>query len=100
MLGINYLAVVVAAVAALAASSVWYMVFGKALMELLGTDPGATVDIRKVPAWKKLAEFVRGFVVAYVLARFVVLLGVAGLIGALRLGFWTGVDYFSPMSHE
>lgn len=93
MLGINYWAVVVAAIAAFVASSVWYMVFGKALMEVLGTDPSVKVDIRKVPAWKKVAEFVRGFIVAYVLARFVVLLGVAGWIGAVQLGAWLWIGF-------
>jgi hypothetical protein len=37
MYDINYLAVVVAAVAAFIASSVWYIVFGEASMKLLVT---------------------------------------------------------------
>jgi hypothetical protein len=36
MVGMNYLAVVVAAVAAFVASTVWYIAFGKARAELLG----------------------------------------------------------------
>jgi len=76
MHGMNYLAVIVAAVAAFVMSSVWYIVFGKARMELLDTDPRATADMRKVPAWKKAGELVRELVVAYVVAHFVVLLGV------------------------
>ena len=50
MLDINYLHVLVTAVAAFVMSSIWYTVFGKARMELLGEDPRATADMRKVPA--------------------------------------------------
>jgi hypothetical protein len=87
MLEIHYLSVVVAAVAAFVMSSVWYTVFGKARMELL-QDPRATADMRKVPAWKKAAELVRELVIAYVVARFVVQLGVVEWRAALQLGVW------------
>jgi hypothetical protein len=88
MLEIHYLRVAVAAVAAFVMSSVWYTVFGKARMELLDQDPRATADMRKVPAWKKAAEVVRELVIAYVVARFVVLLGVDGWKAAVQLGAW------------
>src|SRR5215472_16469644 len=65
------------------ASSVYYMVFGKALMALLPSESVA-VDMRKVPAWKKAAEFVRGLVVAFVVGWFVAQLGVVDWKGALR----------------
>jgi hypothetical protein len=93
MLGINYLAVVVAAVAAFVASSMWYMVFGKERMKLLGDNPSAVADMRRVPAWKMLGEFVRGLVVAYVLAHFVVLLGVVDWRGAVQLGVWVWIGF-------
>jgi len=84
----NYLAVAGTTVAAFAASSVWYMVFGKQRMELLGNDAGATADMRKVQPWKMLGEIVRTFIVTYVLARFVVLLGIVDWKSAARLGLW------------
>ena len=93
MLRMHYLAVVVAAIAAFVASSVWYMVFGKERLKLLGNDAGATADMRRVPAWKMLGEFVRGLVVAYVLARFVVLLGVVDWKGAVQLGGWVWTGF-------
>ena len=43
----NYLALIAATVAAFVASSLWYVIFGKARVELLGKEPGATVDTRK-----------------------------------------------------
>jgi len=92
--GIHYLAVLVAAVAAFVASSVYYMVFGKALMALLPAESVA-VDMRKVPAWKKAAEFVRGFVVAFVVAYLVAQFGVVGWTGALRFALlvWVGFPF-------
>ncbi len=93
MPGMNYFAVVVSAVAAFAVSSLWYVVFGKERMELLGTDPGATADMRRVPAWKKLGELVRGLIVAYVLARFVVLLGIVDWRAAVQLGAWVWIGF-------
>ncbi len=88
MLEIHYLSVVVAAVAAFVMSSLWYTAFGKARMDLLDQDPRTTADMRKVPAWKKAAELVREFVIAYVVARFVVLLGVVEWKAAVQLGVW------------
>jgi hypothetical protein len=88
MLEIHYLGVVVAAVAAFVMSSLWYTAFGKARMELLGQDPRATADMRKVPAWKKAAELVRELVIAYVVARFVVQLAVFDWRAAVQLGVW------------
>ena len=88
MLEIHYLNVMVTAVAAFVMSSVWYTVFGKVRMQLLDQDPRATADMRKVPAWKKAAELVRELVIAYVVAHFVVLLGVADWKTAVQLGVW------------
>jgi len=88
MLEIHYLSVVVAAVAAFVMSSLWYTAFGKARMDLLDQDPQATADMRKVPGWKKATELVRELIIAYVVARFVVLLGVVEWKAAVQLGVW------------
>ena len=69
MLRINFLAVGVTTLAAFMFSSVWYIVFGKARMKLLGNDEGATADVRRVPTWKKLFELVHTFVVTLVIAH-------------------------------
>jgi hypothetical protein len=91
---INYLAVVAAVVAALAVSSVWYspFLFGKQWLELSGASPGAGAEAG-MPAWKMLVELVRELVVAYVLARLVVLGGVSDWKGALSLGFWMWLGF-------
>jgi Protein of unknown function (DUF1761) len=94
MFGINYIAILVMAVAAFVASSVYYMVFGNALAALLPAESVAT-DIREVPAWKKAAEFVRGFVVSFVVASLVEQFGVVDWKGALRLAVlvWIGFPF-------
>ena len=93
MPGINYLAVVVAAVAAFVVSTVWYIVFGKEMMKLQGVKPDAMADMEKPQPWKILVEIVRSLVVAYVLARFVVLLGVVEWMGAVQLGVWAWIGF-------
>lgn len=94
MRGLPYVGVLVAGAAAFVASSVYYMVFGKALMALLPAESVA-VDMRKVPAWKKAAEFVRGLVVAFVVASLVAQFGVIDWKGAVRLAIllWTGFPF-------
>jgi len=93
-MNVNYLAVLVAAVSAFLASSAYYTIFGKALAALLPAESVA-VDIRKVPAWKKVAEFVRSFVVAFVVASLLYTFGVAGWKEALRFAalVWFGFPF-------
>jgi hypothetical protein len=88
---INYLAIAVAAVVWFAVGSLWYspLLFGKQFLELSGLDPSAA---GRVPAWKPIAELVKGAVVAYVLARFIALPDAIDWKGALGLGLlaWIG----------
>jgi hypothetical protein len=93
MLGINYWAVIVTTLAAFAFSSVYYMVFGKARMKLLANEPGATADVRKVPAWKILLELVRSFVVTLVMAHVIVLARIAGWLDAAQLAIWIAIGF-------
>jgi Protein of unknown function (DUF1761) len=81
----NYLAVIVAAVAAFVASLVWYTVFGNAWMELRGID-SATAPDTGTPAWTMLFVVIQSLVVAFMLAYIVVHLGVVDWRGAVRLG--------------
>ena len=90
----NYLAVVVAAVAAFVVAAVWYspLLFGKAYMEVRGMNPGLMADL-KLPAREMLGEFVHNLVIAFVLAHFVVRLGVGDWKGAVQLGLWVWVGF-------
>ena|SRR5438105_15010629 len=93
MLRINYLAVVAATLVAFVFSSVWYTVFGEARMKLLGNDPIATADIRRVPTWKKLLEVVRTFVVTLAMAHIMALAGIVGWMDAVQLGIWIAIGF-------
>ncbi len=90
MIRINYFAVGVAVVAAFIVSSVWYspLLFGKQFMELSGVGPSAGPNAGKIAG-----ELVRTFILACVLARFVVLLKVVDWKGALRLGVWLWIGF-------
>jgi hypothetical protein len=90
----NYFAVLVAAVAAFVLGWLWYspLLFFKPWMRFRGLDPGAAMTGAKLPAGKLLIEFVRCVVLAYVVARFLVALGVSSWMPAVQVGFclWIG----------
>jgi hypothetical protein len=100
---INYLAVLVAAVAAFVASSVWYTIFANASMELRGIDPATAADVG-TPAWTMLFVVVQSLVVALMLAYFVGHLGIVDWKGAVRLGalvwIFPGMILLSSVVHE
>jgi Protein of unknown function (DUF1761) len=85
MTKVNYLAIVVAAVAAFVASLVWYTIFGDVWMELRGIDSATAADAA-TPAWTMLFVVVQSLVVAFMLAYFVAHLGIVNWKGAVRLG--------------
>ena len=90
MTKVNYLAILVAVIAAFVASSLWYspLLFGKQFIELSGFDSASAPN-----AWKAISELVRTSVLAYVIARLVALLHVSGWKGALREGLWLWVGF-------
>ena len=94
MPGTNYWAVVVAAAAAFVVGAVWYspLLFGKAYMEVRGMDPAAMADMRP-RAGELLGELAKNLVVAFVLAHFVVRLGIGDGKGAVQLGLWVWVGF-------
>ena len=90
MLGINFLAVVVAAALAFVASAVWYIVFGK---ELAKVSAAFAKGLQKRQPWKLLGVIVQSLVLALVLAYFIRLIGKADWLGALGVGIllWIGL---------
>ncbi len=92
MVHVNYLAVLVAAVAVFVLGWLWYspLLFYKPWMRLRGMDPVAAMAGAKMPGGKLLIELARCLVLAYVIARLVIPLGVGGWLGAAELGlvFW------------
>ncbi len=98
MLKMNYWALVVAAVAAFLVSSIWYspLLFGKTWMDLRGMNPGAIAAMRP-PVGEMIGEFVKTLVVAYVLAYFVVRLGVGDWKDAVVLGVWMWIGFYATL---
>lgn len=93
--GINYLAVLVAALAAYVVGAIWYSPagFGKIWKKLAGfTDE----DMRHMPL-NMQQSMVLGFLftllLSYVFAHFVILTGVKDVASALTLGFWSWLGF-------
>lgn len=93
MHGMNYSAVMGAAMGSFVVGAVWNspLMFGNQRMKLLGMNLEAMADA-KIPAGKMLCEFGRVLLVAYVLAHFAVFLGIIDWKGGLHLGagVWIG----------
>src|SRR5256885_4487769 len=94
MVHLNYLAVLVAAVAVFVLGWLWYspLLSYKPWMRLRGLDPVAAMAGAKMPTGKLLIELVRCLVLACVVARLVALLGVSSGLGAVHVGLslWVG----------
>jgi len=94
MVHVNYLHVLVAAVVVFVLGWLWYspLLFFKPWMRLRGMDPVAAMAGAKMPGGKLVVEFARCFILAYVIARLVALLGTASALGAVHFGLsvWIG----------
>src|SRR5213596_1360925 len=90
MVSVNYLHVLVAAVVVFVLGWLWYspLLFFKPWMRARGLDPAAAMAGAKMPAGKLVIELVRCLVLAYVIARFVALLGVSSWLGAVHFGLF------------
>ena len=94
MVPVNYLAVLVSAVAVFVLGWLWYspLLFYKPWMRARGMDPATAMAGAKMPGGKLVIELLRCLVLAYVIARFVALIGVHSWMGAVPFGFllWIG----------
>lgn len=86
--GMSLLAMLAAAVAAMIASTVYYMAFGRQMAAL---HP-AYADSARPPAWKPAVELVRSFVLAFVVALLAHFMDVRGIGEAVHLAvlLWIG----------
>jgi len=94
MVHVNYVAVLVAAIAVFVLGWLWYspLLFYKPWMRARGMDPAAAMAGAKMPGGKLVGELLRCIVLAYVIAHFVALLGISSWMGAVHFGFllWIG----------
>jgi hypothetical protein len=86
---VNVWAVVVAAVAAFVASSVWYAVFGKQL-----AHASAAFAAQRPAPWKLLVVVAQSFVLSLVLAYLLGLIGPVSAVRAAGIGvlLWLGLS--------
>src|SRR3989344_6061991 len=102
---INYLAVVVAAVASTALGALWYspLLFGKQWMALSGMSP-EVLDAAKNRGMGKLyaIAFVGSLAMSYVLAHALVFasayMAVSGISAGLTTGFWNWLGFVAPVT--
>lgn len=93
---INYVAVLVAAIASMAIGALWYspLLFGKLWMALSGVSEGRLAELKSRGMSKMYAaNFVAVLVMAYVLAHFVEIWGVSDIAMAGQLAFWTWLGF-------
>src|SRR6266850_6366282 len=94
MVHVSFLPVLVVAVVVFVLGWLWYspLLFYKPWMRLRGLDPVAAMAGAKMPGGKLLVELARCIILAYVIARFVALLGISSWMGAVHFGFmvWIG----------
>jgi hypothetical protein len=103
---INYLAVVVAALANMAIGFLWYgPLFGKTWMKLAGVAPKRKTSAKKkAPGMEKtyLLAFVGSLVMSYVLAHSLIFAAayyeMSGITGGLMSGFWNWLGFIAPVT--
>ena len=97
---INYVAVVVAAIAGYAVGALWYspVLFGKVWMRLMEITP-EKMEANKGKSMGKMYAigFVGTLLMSYVLAHFVGMALVADISGALQLGFWLWLGFIATV---
>src|SRR5690349_14028484 len=82
----NYLAIIVGAVAAVVAASLYYCVlFGELWIAVRRLNPTSVGEVSPSPV-QPFVEFVVTLIIAYVIGRLVARLGITDWKGGLRLG--------------
>lgn len=101
---INYLAVLVAALASMVIGALWYgPVFGKSWIALSGMTPDK-IEAAKAKGMSKnyflgfLGSLVMSYVLAHALVFASVYLGAEGVSGGLMAGFWNWLGFVAPVT--
>ncbi len=100
---INYLAVLVAAIASMAVGFVWYgVLFRNSWMSLMGYTPESMRGMKMTANKAYAIQFIASLVLAYVLSGFVDTSGVAaGVVNAgsgIATGFWAWLGFIAPVT--
>ncbi len=103
---VNYLAVLVAAIAAMVVGFLWYgPLFGKPWSKLMGwgeMTPEKMKEMQKKAMLGYVASFIGSLVMAYVLSHVTVFaqsyLGTSGWTSGLSSGFWMWLGFVAPVT--
>ncbi|MCI0542311.1 DUF1761 domain-containing protein [bacterium] len=103
---INYLAVLVAAIANMVVGFLWYgPLFGKPWADMMGLkfdSPEAKMAMQKKALPSYAASFVGALIMACVLAHLLVYsssyMGVSGVSAGLSAGFWSWLGFVAPVT--
>lgn len=91
---VNYLAILVCGLAAMALGTAWYgPLFGKEWMRMTGKTAADMEKGKKGMGKTYALGFLGAVITAYVLAHFLALLNVTDLSGALTLAFWAWLGF-------
>lgn len=95
---INYLAVLVAAIASFAVGALWYSVlFAKKWKSLMGFNDEVMKNMKMTPTKSLIFGFIATLIMVYVLAHFAVAFAVSDIASAATLGFWVWVGFQAPI---
>ncbi|MBI2548007.1 DUF1761 domain-containing protein [Candidatus Woesearchaeota archaeon] len=97
---INYLAVIVAAVASMALGAFWYspMGFGKMWMKLSGITPQATKNMKESAKKSYALGFLCALITSYVLAHFVKYTESTTVVDGMLTGFWIWFGFVATVT--
>lgn len=95
VVAINYLAVLVAAIASMVVGGLWYspLLFGKQWMKMMKFNEKDLPKMKEQAKKSYVLQFVSSLVLAYVLAHFMDYLGVTDALGALQAAFWIWLGF-------
>jgi|SRR3990167_5729170 len=95
---INYLAVLVSAIAAFAVGALWYgPLFGKQWKQLMGLTDDGISSVRLTAIQAMAGGFVTTLVIVFVLANLFVLAGVTTVTSAMTLAFWIWLGFVATI---
>lgn len=94
---VNYLAVLVAAIASMVLGALWYspMLFGSKWVKLMGWTQQEMEKRKKGMGKSYGIAFVGSLVMAYVLAIFIAWAGAASVAAGVQVGFWVWLGFLA-----
>ena len=93
---VNYLAVLVAGIAAMILAFIWYVpLFGKMWMKLTKIKPK-----KKGMAKKYFAALIKTWIIAYFLAVFIKWVGAVDMENGLLVGFWLWIGFMATTTYS